>query len=462
MLMVCLKDATRRQGTIRFYLFAVGMYGFGNWWIYVSVNVYGGASPPLAGLMVTLLVLAYSLHSAVHGFVYMRVFHGRSWAPLMAFPTLWVLQEWVRTWFLTGFPWFYAGYGHLETPLVGIAPVMGVLGVSLLVLISVSVVYSLLTRGLKLVPGLTVLGFLWAGGFLLTQIEFVEESGKELKVSILQGNVDQATKWRRASVGPILDLYSTMTLDELGRDLIVWPEAAITLLREKAGSFLRGMGQLAKSEGSTIILGIPDRDPSNGRYFNTAVSIGEGEGTYYKRRLVPFGEYVPLEGMLRGLIKMFDLPMSRNQPGPEDQSPLTAGPYRISLSICYEIIYPNLVRTSVDNPDLLITISNDTWFGDSIGPKQHMQMARMRAVELGRYLIRGTNNGISALVNHRGKVIKTLPQSVKGILRGEVSIMEGRTPYSRLGDWPVLILCVLGLTLTLMIKKGLESKDTLS
>lgn len=457
-LMFSVRKASLSVGTRRFYLFAVGMYAAGNWWIYVSVNIYGGAAPVLAGFLVALLVLSYALHSAVHGYVYMKYFHGRPLASLIAFPALWVLQEWVRTWFLTGFPWLYAGYGHLETPLSGFAPVLGVLGVSLLVLVSVSLIYGLLTKSVKRIPGLTMLMVLWAGGLMLKQIEFVSPSAESLKVSVLQGNVDQGSKWLRKSVVPILDLYTNMTTEELGRDLIVWPEAAITLFRENAGSYLNRMGELAKTHGSTIILGIPARDPDTrdsgiGRYYNTAISIGEGEGTYYKRRLVPFGEYVPLEAMLRGLIRAFDLPMSRNQPGPENQQPLTAGPYRISMSICYEIIYPNLVRTSVENPDLLVTISNDTWFGDSIGPKQHMQMARMRAIELGRYLVRGTNNGISALVNPQGEVVATIPQAVKGILRGEVKIMEGRTPYSRLGDWPVLLFCIAGLVMLNLAKR---------
>lgn len=425
-----------------FYLFAVGMYGVGNWWIYVSINVYGGASPLLAIFLMVVLVLSYALHSAVLGYIYMRFFHAKALAPLFGFPVLWVLQEWVRTWFLTGFPWLFAGYSQIESPLAGYAPVLGVLGVSLAFLFSASIIYCLLTKRISLLFGAGFLLMIWVGGLLLKQVGFVQSSDQKLTVSVLQGNVDQGTKWLRQSVVPILNLYKDMTIDELGRDLIVWPEAAITLLRENADFYLDEMDQLASERGSTIILGLPDRDDDNGRYFNTAIAIGEGKGSYYKRRLVPFGEYVPLESMLRGLIKVFNLPMSRNQPGPVDQPGLMAGPYKISMSICYEIIYPQLVRGAIDDPDLLLTISNDTWFGDSIGPKQHMQMARMRALELGRYLIRGTNNGISALVDHRGKVIKIAPLSVQTVLRGEVAVMEGRTPYSRLGNWSVLFICV--------------------
>lgn len=450
-LLVCLEQTDLRKGTMLFYLFGVGMYGVGNWWIYVSIHVYGGASPVLAIFLMVVLILSYSLHSAVLGYVYMKFFQGKPLAPLLGFPVLWVVQEWVRTWFLTGFPWFFAGYSQLETPLVGYAPVFGVLGMSLTFLLSASIIYCLLAQRFRFSYGAGMLLLIWGAGLMLKQVPFVESSNQKLTVSLLQGNVDQHTKWSRESVVPILNLYGDMTKDELGRDLIIWPEAAITLLRENAGFYLDGMSDLAKENGSTIILGLPERDDDNGHYFNTVTAIGEGTGTYYKRRLVPFGEYVPLESLVRGLIKVFDLPMSRNQPGPEIQEALMAGPYKISMSICYEIIYPALVSSSVEDPDLLVTISNDTWFGDSIGPKQHMQMARMRAVEQGRYLLRGTNNGISALVNHRGEVLNTAPISVKTVLRGEVDIMEGQTPYSLLGDWPILIVC-LG-TLVLVLRK---------
>jgi apolipoprotein N-acyltransferase len=162
-----------------------------------------------------------------------------------------------------------------------------------------------------------------------------------------------------------------------------------------------------------------------------------------KRRLVPFGEYVPLEGLLRGLIEFFDLPMSRSSPGPWQQPLLDLGGHRGAMAICYEIVYPDLVRSQAAEADVLLTISNDTWFGRSIGPLQHLEMARMRALENGRWVLRGTNNGVTAIIDPRGRVQARLPQFEPGVLRGEYRTMSGTTPFTRYGHGPLLVLLFL-------------------
>ncbi len=199
------------------------------------------------------------------------------------------------------------------------------------------------------------------------------------------------------------------------------------------------------------MLGIPDRDAA-GNFLNTALIVGKGEGSYTKRHLVPFGEYVPLEKWLRGIIGLLDLPMAHNSPGEENQPALIAGRVKLSLSICYEVIYPELVRSTTYLPDLLVTISNDTWFGSSIGPAQHLQMAQMRALENGRYLLRATNNGITALVNHKGEITAALPQFKSGVLKAEAEIMDGVTPFHRFGQSPILILC-LALLMSMVLMR---------
>ena len=158
---------------------------------------------------------------------------------------------------------------------------------------------------------------------------------------------------------------------------------------------------------------------------------------------MPFGEYIPLESVLRGLIQFFDLPMSRNVPGPRQQEPILADDLKLSVSICYEVVYPEIVREDVREIDLLVTVSNDTWFGSSIGPWQHLQMARMRALENGRAMVRATNNGITALIDHQGNLQATLRQFEPGVLRGDVEIRTGLTLFSRFGSLPVLFLSLL-------------------
>ena len=443
-----------RWTVLRYYLFSLGMYGVGASWIFVSINTYGGASVLLAGMLVVLFVTLYSLTglfaAGLHLLIDKRL-------RIAVFPAVWVLLEWFRSWFLTGFPWLFAGYGHLETPLAGFAPVTGVLGLSFFCVLTAVLLYSTALRLLRVDKnaepifgklagnrwaGVGFVIVLWCAGLLMARIEWVIPFRENVQVSVVQGNIEQHTKWNQSMIHPILNTYLTLTGKEWGREIIVWPEASITLFRESAGSVLRALDRHGKEAGTTLVLGIPDRDKA-GHFLNTAVAVGEGSGNYIKRRLVPFGDYVPLEDQLRGLITFFDLPMSRNRAGPWDQIPMLAGSLKLSLSICYEVVYAELVRKTVDRPDLFITISNDTWFGHSIGPEQHLQMAAMRALENGRWMIRATNNGITAIIDHQGKVQARLSPFEPGVLRGSVSIMKGVTPCHQIGHWPVLVLCFL-------------------
>ncbi len=445
-------DQAPGRSLIRFYLYSLGMYGLGVSWIYVSINVYGGASVFLAALLVLLSIVAWSLNGLLLGLLYTRwVRYFPQWH-LLAFPAIWVLMEWFRGWFLTGFPWLYIGYGHLTSPLAGFAPVAGVLGVSFFVVASAVLLYQSLAEK-KVAPILGLL-VIWAAGFMLSEIGFVKEK-KQITVAAIQGNIDQHTKWHRKMVTSILNQYTGLTRNAWGDDIVVWPEAAITQFRENASGFLQELDQKGKQSGTTMVLGIPDRD-GKGNFLNTAVVVGNGQGSYIKRHLVPFGEYVPFENLLRGLITFFDLPMSHNKSGPMVQETPLADNLKLSLSICYEVVFPELVRSTVESPDLFVTISNDTWFGHSIGPAQHLQMAQMRALENGRYMIRATNNGITALIDHKGKIVDSLPQFEPGVLRSTAKVMTGSTPFHRFGQLPTILFCValLGLLAIIQIRVG--------
>jgi len=250
-------------------------------------------------------------------------------------------------------------------------------------------------------------------------------------------------KWQPESRQHIIDTYRSLSDPHWDADLLIWPEAAVTVLAHQAGDLLAALDARAEAAGSAFVLGIPavERLPDGGFVFhNAALSLGTGQGRYVKRRLVPFGEYVPLESLLRGLIEFFDLPMSHSAPGPWLQPLLDLGGHRGVMAICYEVVYPELVRLQAAEADVLLTISNDTWFGASIGPLQHLQMARMRALENGRFLLRGTNNGVTAVVDPGGRVRARLPQFEAGVLRAEYAAMTGTTPFTRYGHTPLLIV----------------------
>jgi len=226
----------------------------------------------------------------------------------------------------------------------------------------------------------------------------------------------------------------------------VWPETAVPVLKDQAIGYLSMMDRFASDRQSALITGVPIRQPNERgeqRYYNAVSVVGQGSGDYLKQRLVPFGEYVPLQDMLRGLIAFFDLPMSDFARGERDQPLLEAKGHRIATFICYEVVYPEFAAEMAAQSDLLLTVSNDTWFGKSIGPLQHLQMAQMRALEAGRWMIRATNNGVTVLIDPFGRITERLPQFEQATLYGQVQPMQHLTPYLQWRSWPLIILCSL-------------------
>lgn len=442
LLLIAIHEGTIKQVVLCHYVFAVALFAVGASWLYVSIYTFGGASIGLAVILVMLFVIFWSLSFLPQAWLYARFIRQWRFQVVLGFPIIWVLGEWLRGWLLTGFPWFYLGYSHLHSPLASFAPVAGVLAVSFSACLLASLLFSFLVKRQKRFALLGMTVILLAVG--AAELEFVT-AGRSIQVAAVQGNIDQHSKWQRNMAMPIVNHYSKLTEPVWGADLIVWPEAAITLLRGDAHWLLAQFKVLSEAWGSTLLTGIPDRN-QDGRYLNSAVVVGEKPGQYIKQQLVPFGEYVPFEAYLRGIITLFDLPMSRNVAGGSGQKPLMAGDIRLSVSICYDVVFPELVRGNVSDPGLMVTISNDTWFGNSYGPDQHMQIASMRALENGRYMLRVTNNGITALVDYKGQIVQQLQRDTAAVLSAEVPIMRGLTPYHQYGQAPFLI--TLGLLLT--------------
>ena len=438
------------------FAYGLGKFGVGASWVYVSIHTYGNASPSLATLLVLIFVAGLSLFTLAHAQLYAwlrierRPDTGKR-SPALAnawlFAACWVALEWVLTWFLTGFPWLYPGYGHVQTALANLLPIGGVRLASLgIVVTACFLVSALLDKHAPILRAVAaaIAAAPWLAGLALSGAQWVEPTATRT-AALVQGNVDQAIKWRRESRMPIINRYQDLTEPHWGRDLILWPEAAITLFEHEAVPWLQRWDERGQAAGSSLVLGIPRVEPQGSgehRFQNAAIAIGHGDGRYLKRQLVPFGEYVPLEGTLRGLIEFFDLPMSRADPGPWRQQPLTLGADRAAMAICYEVAYADLTRTATAEADVILTITNDSWFGRSIGPLQHLQIAQARALENGRWLLRAASNGITAIVDHRGQVKDRLPQFERGVLVGNFRIMEGHTPYNRFGDGWLVATCL--------------------
>ncbi len=452
-----LSTCSARQSLWRGWLFGVGMFGSGVSWVYVSIQVHGHASIPLAAALTALFCAALAVLHALFAWCYVQFVRPLPGGMLVGFPALWVLFEWLRDWLLTGFPWLYLGYAHVDTWISGWAPITGVFGLSFFCALTATCLL-LAWRSRKPMALATygvILLTLWVGGKVLKPTQWVAKASEvPLTVALFQPNVLQEHKWDPQWYDPIVQQLLEATDPVLGRDIVIWPESAIPNYYQRAREFLEPLAQRAAAANTTLITGAPFRAADNAVYYNSVVALGNGSGIYHKQRLVPFGEYVPLENLLRGLIAFFDLPMSSFSAGPTNQKPLSAGAYRIAPFICYEIVYGDLVADSARDADLLITISNDTWFGDSIGPWQHLQIAQMRGAENGRYVLRATNNGISAIIDPQGRIVKRTDQFVATMLTGEADVMLGNTPFSRFGSTPIIAGCFIGLLLMALMYIG--------
>jgi len=432
----------------RALLFGLGLYGLGTSWIYVSIHDYGNASAPLAALLTGLFTAFMALLFSLPFYLYGRWFSHRPLNLLLAFPALWLLGEWLRTWLLTGFPWLYPGYGHLDTWLAGWAPVVGVLGLSLILGLTAGLVAYWLwhgRQGTRASRMSLLLLLFWPLGLALKPLDWSQPQGDPVSLGMVQPNIPQALKWDPNFVEPTLARLEKLSEDLWDKDLIIWPEAAIPQVYHQMQPFIEELEAQARTRQTALISGIIYDHLSAERgwvYHNSLVGLGEAQGLYHKQRLVPFGEYVPLEAWLRGLIDFFDLPTSVITSGPARQPGLQLGELNIAPFICYEIVYPDQVARNARNSQLLLTVSNDAWFADSIGPLQHLQMAQMRALETGRELGRSTNNGVSALIDHKGGIKARGEQFVEETLSGELQPRTGLTPFMRWGTWPLLVLAL--------------------
>jgi apolipoprotein N-acyltransferase len=436
--------STTKNAVLNGFLFGLAFYGTSVYWVYISMHDFGLMPAVLAGPITLLFVAALASFFAVFGFLFVHFFRNENFTKyLLAFPAIWTLFEWVREWFLTGFPWMQLGYSQTASVLGrGFGPVMGVYGISFLVALMAGLIMLLLTLSnwKKRTVCILSLVFIWVVGYLLNGIHWTQPIGHPLNVSIIQGNIPQTIKWSPNIVKPTLDRYTYLTQKSwLNNDLIIWPEAAIPLPKPYADRFLNPLSHEAISHQTTLLTGIPIQVNEN-EFYNAAIAIGHSTGSYYKRHLVPFGEYIPFQKYSEKLFRWLKIPMSDFTPGPKKQSLINIQRIPTAIYLCYEIAFPSLVHSDFPEAQLLILLTDDAWFGRSIAADQHIQIAQMRSLETGRYTITATNNGITAVISPHGKIVKRLPKFKTSILNGQVIAMTGQTPWIYFGNTPILIL----------------------
>jgi apolipoprotein N-acyltransferase len=334
------RQADRRLAMWIVYLFGLGLFGIGASWVHVSINEFGHTGLLISVPLTVSFVAGMALFLLLAGFVVASIPASATMRTLLVMPAVWVLAEWFRSWFLTGFPWLLLGISQVDSPLTGFAPVIGSYGISWILTILAALLVQLCYQPRRYVPLLLVTVLIVvSGSYGLNRIEWVQ-ARHPVKVSILQGNISQHDKWKREQRQPTLDLYSDMSRQHWDSDLIIWPETAVpALLHMVQDSFIEPMRQETVANNSQILTGIAVMNLETQQYYNSVLSLGADYHFYHKRHLVPFGEYVPLEAWLRGLIKFFNLPMSSFSAGKNEQALI---PYRygkLGMSICYEVAY---------------------------------------------------------------------------------------------------------------------------
>lgn len=445
----CLSGRQPKQAFWLGWIYGLGTFGLSTSWIYVSIHDYGNAAPWLATLITGMLVIFLALYPALLALTLNTFFKRNGMVRcLLAFPALWVIFEMLRGWFLTGFPWLFVGYSQIDNHLRAFASLGSVWAVSWVAVLVAGILYSIIDyfysskRRKKLLFSLILcLVAIWGSAFSLRQIQWVAPTHDTLNISLIQGNIPQLMRWDPRAIGQIINTYEALTSAAPKSEVIIWPEAAIPVPLPLSGPLFQRIGNQMKAQNASLIAGVPTEANAHS-YYNSLIAVGNANGLYHKSHLVPFGEYVPLEKVLRGLIGFFDLPMSSMISGPKHQSALVANGFSFAPAICYEIAYPIFVQQISRKDDFILTVSNDAWFGKSIGPWQHLQIAQFRALEMGKYVIRATNTGLTAVINPFGEIQAIAPQFESTVLTTQITRMVGQTLWSRYGVWPLLFLLV--------------------
>lgn len=429
------------------FWYGAGLFLSGTYWLYISIHVFGQAPLWVAMLIMVGLVLIMSAYCAAAGWIISRLAEGSARRLLFVGPAAWVTIEWLRGWLMSGFPWLAAGYSQIDSTLAGWVPLAGVYGASVVtVLSSAALLGAVIEKGRArwLYAGTVILP--WLVGAALQPIQWTEATDGSLRTTIVQGGVSQDRKWAADEFKPTLELYRNALLEYHDSDLVIWPEVAIPSTIDQVERYIGEWQSDIQSQPRTLLFGILERDLEARKVFNSVVMLnGHDRQIYRKRHLVPFGEYFPVPDFVRKWMRLMSLPTSDMSAGDEDQ-PLLEGLSgdKMAVAICYEDAYGAEQLYALPEASVLINVSNDAWFGDSIAPHQHLEIARMRALEAGRYVVRATNNGVSAFIGPKGELLDTAPQFEYAVMTMDIIPHTGATPFVRGGNWPVITL-LLGI-----------------
>lgn len=454
------------------FLYGLGLFCVGIYWIYISLHDFGGMPSWLAGFA-TFLLAAFmasfiALTTAAACWITKKTDKSNyatqySLLPVITLAVLWGLSDWVRSWIFTGFPWLTIGYTQVpDGPLAGYMPVIGVYGVSTLVvllagLITLFIQHTLFkTRQNKSLANkmVGIISILLVAGILLKQFEWSKPAGKPIETALLQGNIAQDLKWAPEVTAQTIELYLNMVKQSKAA-LIILPETALPILSNQITPALeQAFTTHAQKNNGNILFGIVEYDKLSQSYFNGALSFGtEPTQHYEKSHLVPFGEFIPFKQLFGWVYRdLLNMPMSDMSRGATNQTPMTLSNQKIAVNVCYEDVFGEEIIRQLPEATLLVNLTNDAWYGDSFAADQHMQFSQARALETGRTLLRATNTGATAMIDPKGQVLAHAPHFAQTTLNVSAQPYSGITPYVRFGNWLFILLSFASIGLLLIRK----------
>ena len=442
-----LTDCTPKEAKKQGFIFGFGWFASGISWVHVAIDQFGGLPLVVSILLMLLLCFYLAIFPALASYLSAKLSVNKR-VNLWLLSSFWLVTEYLRGTLLTGFPWLSLGYTQIDSPLAILAPIIGEVGLNSIVLLLCIAIFKIIKR-VQVISAGSLVFFTIISCFIANNFTSIFPTDKVVKVALVQGNIKQEIKWSPEQEWPTMLKYLDLTRVNYDADIIVWPESAITALEPMAQDFLTMANKSSALQNSAIITGILNYNFETKEYFNNLVVLGkkhsadtEGDyaynhsNRYSKYHLLPIGEFVPFQEWLRPIAPLFNLPQSSFSAGDYIQPNLIAKDINILPLICFEIAFPaQLTANLLNDTDMILTVSNDSWFGDSHGPHQHLDIARMRALEFGRPLLRSTNNGMTAAIDHNGKVIASIPQFTETVLRAEMTLVNGQTPYSKWGQY---------------------------
>lgn len=428
-----------RSAALRGLVWGIGYFAANVHWIFISLHTFGGMPAWMAAGCTLLFALYLALFPALTGWLAWRLPCPAALRLPLLIPTLFVATEYLRGWLFTGFPWASVGISQLPiTPLAGYAPLVGAYGVGLILALCI----GLLAQGWRVPRRWAVVAAVWLVGLGLLQVEWTRPLGKPVTVSLAQGNIRQDLKWDAAHFVDNLRTYLWLTREARG-EIVVLPETAIPAFLSDVPAWY--LAELRQAVGKRhLVSGVPILGPRPMEYYNSVLALSAmKQPAYSKHHLVPFGEFVPVPALFGWMYDFLNMPLSGFTPGSARQPPFVLGPTRLAANICYEDVFGREIIRALPQATMLANFSNLAWFDGSWAADQHGQMSQARALETGRYMLRATNTGLTAIIDQKGRIVARLAPMKKGLLEGQARNFIGMTPYARLGDWAFLLACGL-------------------